>query len=162
MYLNASKYNQVLYNPFLSQSFDYVFKAQLEEFGRLFGGAPTHYDGHRHMHVCANMLAACPIPRGQAVRRSFSFGPGEKGFVNRTYRDLVDRRLTTRYRLTDYFFALSQRTDATRFGRVCELARVHTIELMTHAYEPSEERFLKSAEYQRTLEGVCRGSYLAL
>jgi predicted glycoside hydrolase/deacetylase ChbG (UPF0249 family) len=161
-YLNASKVNQVLYNPVLTQSFDYVFKSQLEEFGRLFGGTPGHFDGHRHMHLCANMLLACPIPRGQAVRRSFSFARGEKSLVNRAYRKCIDRRLASRYRLTKHFFALAQRTDMERFARVCELARMNSVELMTHAYVPTEERFLMSDEYARALQGVPRGSYLDL
>jgi predicted glycoside hydrolase/deacetylase ChbG (UPF0249 family) len=161
-YLNANKCNQVFYNPFLTGSFDYVFKSQIEEFDRLFGEAPAHYDGHRHMHVCANMLVACPIPRGQAVRRSFSFVPGEKGFVNRTYRHLVNKRLASHYRLTDYFFALSQQIDAGRFDRVCQLALASKVELMTHAYSRDEERFLKSDEYEKSLQGVRRGTYLEL
>ena len=65
-------------------------------------------DGHQHMHLCANMLFDRVIRTGERVRRSFSFWPGEKSFLNRTYRRFIDAWLARRYRLTDFFFALSQ------------------------------------------------------
>src|SRR2546427_6378463 len=49
----------------------------------------------------SNMLVSCPIPLGQKVRRSLSFEPGEKGFINRGYRNFVNLRLARRYRITD-------------------------------------------------------------
>ena len=39
-YLNAGKWNQILYNPFLRNAFDYVFKAQWEEYYLLYGEEP--------------------------------------------------------------------------------------------------------------------------
>ncbi len=111
-------------------------------------------------HLCGNMLATRPIGEGQKVRRSFSFQAGEKSAFNRVYRSLVNRRLATRYRLTDYFFALSQQMSAERFDRVCRLASTTVVELMTHAANPPEEAFLKSAEFKTGLQGIAKGSYL--
>lgn len=161
-FLKGNRYNQILYNPFLTQAFEYVFRAQVDEFCRLYDQPPTHFDGHQHMHVCTNMLVLCPMPRGAKVRRSFSFEPHEKGFVNRGYRNFVSRRLATRYRLTDYFFALSQQLSAGRFARVCSLASEATVELMTHPAVAAEEAFLRGDEYKKRLEGVAKGTYVQL
>ena len=60
------------------------------------------------MHLCANLLLSNLIPAGMKIRRNFSFWPGEKSWLNRAYRSLVDRWLARRYRLTDYFFDLTQ------------------------------------------------------
>jgi chitin disaccharide deacetylase len=86
------------------------------------------------------------IPNGQKVRRSFSFWPGEKSTVNRAYRRFVDQRLAARYRLTDYFFALSQCLQHDRLKRVEELARNSNVELMTHPEKPEEYRWLMGDE----------------
>src|SRR5262249_51507297 len=53
-FLMRNKYAQILYNPFLRTEIAYSFEAQLEEFKRLIGKAPSHIDGHHHMHLCAN------------------------------------------------------------------------------------------------------------
>src|SRR6476646_7850978 len=107
-YLMRNKYAQLFYNPFLRDEFAYSYHSQAEEFSRLYGRAPSHIDGHHHMHLCANALLSSLIPAGMKMRRNFSFWRGEKGWVNRSYRALVDRRLAQRYRLADYFFDLSQ------------------------------------------------------
>ena len=58
------KYSQLLYNPFLRKEFSYSYKAQSEEFTRLFGKPPSHIDGHHHMHLCANLLLSSLVPAG--------------------------------------------------------------------------------------------------
>ena len=107
-FLKRSKYAQLLYNPFLRKAFAYCYRAQVEELMRLFEKLPSHIDGHHHMHLCANLLLSKSIPAGMRLRRNFSFWPGEKSLLNRAYRGLVDRWLARRYRLTDYFFDLTQ------------------------------------------------------
>jgi predicted glycoside hydrolase/deacetylase ChbG (UPF0249 family) len=161
-FLNCSRYAQLLYNPFLREPLRYVFDAQAAEFVRLYRKPPSHFDGHQHMHLCANMLRSAPIARGQKVRRNFSFQPKEKGLVNRGYRALVDRWLVSRYRVTDYFFALPQQLQEDRFARICRLATKANVELMTHPAVPREQAFLKSERYAEALRGIPKGSYLEL
>lgn len=146
-FLRSSKYAQILYNPFLRQDFDYVSKAQLDEFGRLYSSAPTHVDGHQHLHLCANMLLQHPIPGGGRMRRSFSFQPGEKSPFNRAYRGWVDRRLAKRYRITDYFFALSSSMKASSIARIADLSRNSIVELMTHPRIVGELEFLLGGDF---------------
>src|SRR5688572_17468596 len=77
-FLNRNKYMQLLPNPFLATPIRDVFHAQLEEFRRLYRRPPSHFDGHQHMHLCTSMLMVAPIPKGEKIRRSFSFVGGEK------------------------------------------------------------------------------------
>lgn len=161
-FLTYTRYSQLIYNPFLVRAFECVFRAQVDEFTRLYERPPTHYDGHQHMHLCGNMLVDHPIPRGQKVRRSFSFDAHEKGLLNRGYRSFVNRRLATRYRLTDYFFSLSQHMSRERFTRVCALASGAAVEVMAHPVKSAEAAFLKGEVYEMRLETVSKGSYLDL
>jgi len=162
-FLNKNKYMQLLHNPFLAGPIRDVFNAQLEEFCRLYRRSPSHFDGHQHMHLCTSMLIVAPIPRGEKIRRSFSFESGEKSLVNRSYRACVNRRIRSRYRLTDYFFALSERLQPEeRFTRVCTLARDAAVELMTHPVVPEEQAFLLSDRYGAAMEPLRKGSFLDL
>ena len=161
-FLNRTRHSSLLLNPFLHRSFCEVFQFQLDEFIRLYQKPPTHFDGHRHSHLCLSMLFAAPIPRGQRVRRTFSFTVGDKGFVNWLYRRALNRWVVKRYRTTGYFFALSQRMADARFVEVAKLARQANVELMTHPVVSEERNFLLSSDFERWLAGVARGSYADL
>jgi chitin disaccharide deacetylase len=161
-FMTANKYAMLLYRAGLRQDFRRVYETQFEEFVRLYGRPPSHIDGHQHRHLCTNMLVHEVIPRGQKVRRNFHFWPGEKGPLNRAYRHLVDRHLKRRYRVTDFFFALSQCSKAERFHRVLELARVASVELMTHPRNRDEFAFLTSDRFSKLLNGLRLGTYASL
>ena len=149
-------------NPSLRHSFCSVFQVQLNEFIRLYKKPPTHFDGHQHFHLCSNMLLAAPIPRGQRVRRTFSFTVGEKGLANWLYRRALDRWVVSRYRTTDYFFDLSQRMTDARFKAVAQLARQANVELMTHPIVSKQRDLLLSSEFEARLAGIARKSYADL
>jgi predicted glycoside hydrolase/deacetylase ChbG (UPF0249 family) len=158
-FLRRSKYSQLLYNPFLRREFASSYAAQAEEFVRLFGKQPSHIDGHHHMHLCANVLLSNMIPTGTRLRRNFSFWPGEKSMLNRTYRWLVDRWLARRYRLADYFFDLTQCIDGKKLDRVTALAKSSHVELMTHPIVNAEEEYLMSDEFRELLQRLEIGGY---
>jgi len=147
-YLKRNKYSQLFYNPLLCAGFSYSYRAQAEEFERLFGKKPSHIDGHHHMHLCANMLLSNLIPPGMKIRRNFSFFSGEKNWLNRAYRSLVDRWLASRYQLTDYFFDLTQCIQSRKLNRVKTLARSSNVELMTHPIVSTETKYLLSDEFR--------------
>ena len=151
-FLTRNRYSQVLYNPLLRKAFCYSYQAQAAEFERLFGKLPSHIDGHHHMHLCANLLVSNLIPAGMKVRRNFSFWPGEKSWLNRAYRYLVDRWLARRYRLVDYFFDLIQCIEGKKLDRVAALAKSSDIELMTHPIVKKEEAYLMSDGFGVMLE----------
>ncbi len=148
-YLRRSRLAQTVYHPGLAASFRYVTEAQIEEYERSFGGAPRRIDGHHHMHLCANVLFAKLLPEDIIVRRNFSFRPGEKNSINRRYRSVIDRILSKRYRLTDYFFSLPPLEPPGRIEAIFSLARQFVVELETHPVHPDEFRFLTSGEIQR-------------
>ena len=158
-YLMGNKYAQLVYNPFLRKAFAYSYKAQAAEFLRLFGRPPSHIDGHHHMHLCANMLLSKVIPAGMRMRRNFSFWPGEKSLLNRTYRAFVVRWLARRYRLPDYFFDLTQCIRENKLDRVATLAKASTVELMTHPVVDQEAEYLMSHEFQVMLQRLEIGGY---
>jgi chitin disaccharide deacetylase len=158
-FLKRNKYAQLLYEPFLRKAFAYCYQAQAEEFVRLFGKQPSHIDGHHHMHLCANVLLSNMIPAGTRLRRNFSFWPGEKSMLNRAYRWLVDRWLARRYKLTDYFFDLTQCIEENKLGRVASLAKSSNVELMTHPIVNGEEEYLMSDEFRELLQRLEIGDY---
>lgn len=145
-YLKARKMNQILYNPFLRQAFDYVFQAQWEEFCRLYGEEPSRLDGHHHMHLCMNMLVLNKYPKEIRVRRNFTFRPGEKGPLNRLYRRLVDRWLVSRFRCTDFFFSMDP-IEGERIGRIALLSKSASVELMVHPSVEREYQYLLSEDW---------------
>ncbi len=137
---------QALFHPTLIRSFEYVVSAQLEEFCRLYGRTPERFDGHHHMHLCANVLWGRLLPPVTVVRRNFSFEPGEKSFANRLYRRAIDRILARRHRLTDFFFSLAPLDPPARLQGIFGLARQFAVEVETHPANPDEYRFLSSSE----------------
>lgn len=161
-FLALNKYASLIYHPALREKFRYVYQAQLNEFMRLYGKPPSHIDGHHHQHLCANMLFGRIIPEGEKVRRNFYFWPDEKNFMNRTYRRLADFRLARSYRLTDYFFALSQCLQHDRLGRVSELADTAIVEVMTHPANSIEHAYLMSEDFFLGLGRLEKGTYSSL
>jgi predicted glycoside hydrolase/deacetylase ChbG (UPF0249 family) len=161
-FLGSHKYACLLYNPMLRHDFRYVYEAQRDEFARLYGRLPSHVDGHHHQHLCTNMLLDGIIEPGQKVRRSFHFWPGEKGIANRTYRQAVDRWLSRRYRIADYFFALRQCVAPERLQRVIEAAQTGVVEIMAHPGHDDEYGFLMGEGFSRSIGLLDRGTYSSL
>jgi hypothetical protein len=141
-FLLRNRLSRVVYHPGLANSFDYLVKAQLEEFCRIYGEDPRRVDGHHHMHLCANVLLAGLLPAGTIARRNFSFQPGEKSGVNRLYRRVIDSILARRHRLTDFFFNLLPIEPPERLGRIFTAATKSVVEVETHPINPEEYRFL--------------------
>ena len=161
-FMNAHKYAFLVYNPALHSDILYSYQAQAEEFCRLYGKPPSHVDGHHHKHLCSNVLLGNVIPAGQKLRRSFYFWPGEKSWVNRAYRGLTDRLLARRYRLAEYFFALSPCLQGDRLSKVLDLAKTHSVEVMTHPVNPNELDYLMSETFVSQLARLECGTYSAL
>lgn len=141
-HLGRHRLAQVIFNPWLARSFQYVLASQVDEFCRLYGSQPDRFDGHHHMHLCANVLLGGLLPTGAVVRRNFSFRPGEKGAGNRCYRQTIDYWLARRHRLTDFFFSLAPVEPLSRLKRIFSLAGHYVVEVETHPINQEEYRFL--------------------
>jgi chitin disaccharide deacetylase len=147
-YLRRHALARIFYNPLLVSSFEYVVKAQLKEFRRLYGTGPERIDGHHHLHLCANVQRPQLLPAGTLVRRNFSFQAGEKSWLNRFYRGRVDSRLARRHRLMDFLFLLPP-LESSRLQRIYSLARRGAVEVETHPVNADEYEFLTGGEMLR-------------
>jgi predicted glycoside hydrolase/deacetylase ChbG (UPF0249 family) len=161
-YFRIGQLALLLYNPLLKNKLDYIFKAQYNEFCRLFSIAPRKIDGHHHLHLCMNILKDRLIPDGLGVRRNFTFERGEKNVFNRAYRRMIDTWLVRRYLCTDSFFSLREMLDPNRLKKIISLAYSSNIEIMVHPEYREEYEFLNSPQYRDLLEGVPIGTYLML
>ena len=161
-FLRRNRFARVLYHPGLANSFEYVVRAQREEFARLYGSEPARLDGHHHMHLCANVLAAKLLPAGAIVRRNFSFLAGEKGICNRLYRRAVDGSLARRHQITDFYFSIQPLDPPAHLVRKCSLASKFSVEMGVHPYQPEEYRFLADGDIFRYTGGVQIASRFAL
>jgi hypothetical protein len=161
-FLTSHRLAPVLYHPGLVASFEYVAKAQMDEYERLYGVPANRMDGHHHMHLCTNVTRQKLLPEGIVVRRNLTFGPGEKGYVNRLYRSRQDRRLARRHRTTDLFFDLQPLEPLQRLTRIFELADRCDIEIETHPVRDEEYNFLVDGGIARCTENaaIARGYIL--
>jgi hypothetical protein len=157
--LRRNRYALVCYYPMLRAAFRYVYQSQHDEFCRLYGKPPSHLDGHQHMHLATNMLVDGVLPPGAIVRRSFSFAPGQKGWFNRTYRRCVDLCLARRFRLADYFYALSKHLPLTSNSRPIVAAQGANVELMTHAIKADEYACLMSDNWKDVTRDIHMGTH---
>jgi chitin disaccharide deacetylase len=155
--LMRHKLAPAMFYPWLARSFEYVVKAQVDEFSRLYGTYPERIDGHHHMHLCANVLRQRLLPGGIVVRRNLSFGVGEKSRLNRMYRSRQDARLSQRYKLTDFFFDLSPVKPLERLKRICKLAAQFCVEVEAHPIREEEYAFMMNGGF----ESVCAEAQVA-
>jgi chitin disaccharide deacetylase len=159
-YLRQHRWAKAIFQPWLANSFEYVVKAQFEEFLRIYGREPERVDGHHHMHLCANVLMGKLLPAGVIVRRNFSFRPGEKSWGNRFYRQMIDNRLARRHLMTDFFYSLPPLDSTARLQFIFEKSRQFAVELETHPINPVEYKFLAEGEiFKRFGEVPIASSY---
>jgi len=152
----------LFYNPLLRKDFDYVYKAEYEEYVRLYRREPTHFDGHHHMHLCTNMLVNKVIPRGSKVRRGFTFLSSERNVLNRNYRRIVDVILEQRYTCTDVFFSVTPPQNTERLRRIINLAKSKNVELMVHPERIEDFNCLMSDEFVQMIAEIKSDSYAFL
>jgi len=161
-YLAKNKLAQIIYNPFLTNSFNFIFLSQQEEFMRLYGRLPDHYNGHHHMHLCANVLASKMIPKGARVRRTFTFDQGEKSPFNRLYRHYIDNIVSRRFISTDLFFSIAPVQDHERLRKILNYAVKETIEIEVHPENVEEFEFLMSDQFKHLMDCVHMGDFQQL
>jgi hypothetical protein len=99
------------------------------------------------------------IPEGSKVRRSFTFSVGEKNYLNRYYRYIVDAILTKRYICTDYFHSISPQREIGCLLKIVNLSKSRNVELMVHPEIPEEFDYLMSEEYLQVISDTERKSY---
>lgn len=161
-YLTRHKLFQAIYNPFLTDSFKFVFLSQQGEFMRLYGRYPDHYNGHHHMHLCANMLGSKMLPKGSRVRRTFTFDQGEKHTFNRLYRNILDICVSRRFISTDCFFSIAPVQNHDRLRNIINRASRETVEIEVHPENDEETAFILSDQYYNLVYSVRSGNFQQL
>lgn len=153
-YLRHHRVGHIVFHPGLKKSFEYVVSAQIEEFARLYGQRPERIDGHHHAHLCANVVLGHLLPEGTIVRRNFSFNKGEKSFSNLLYRKTIDRVISRRHRLADFFYSLPPLEPRERLQGIFQLAEQSIVEVETHPVNQEEYHFLAEGEIFRWMNGI--------
>jgi chitin disaccharide deacetylase len=158
----AHRAHRWIYDPRLRQACADVISDQLEEYLRLFGAPPSHWDGHRHWHLSPTALVAASPLGGYPTRRSHSFRRGEKSLPNRMFRNAIGVVARRRFGSTDYFFSV--RDLAPEFGGyglddALALSRTHAVEIMVHPSVPDELAFLLAAAWRERISGLELGSF---
>lgn len=158
-YLTKNKLAQVIYNPLLADSFDYLFLSQQEEFMRLYGRQPSFYNGHHHMHLCANMLMGKILPEGECVRRTFTFDKDEKNIFNRFYRHLLDSFVIKRFSSTDSFFSILPLQNQNRLQDILNRSTFSDVEIEVHPENSEEIEFLLSDQCNQLIASIHMGNF---
>lgn len=158
-YLTKHKISKVIYTPFLTDSFKLLFESQQREFIRLYGRLPDHYNGHHHMHLCANVLAGKLIPNGARVRTTFRFDPGEKNIFNLVYRYILDIWISRIFVSTNCFFSIVPVQNHKRLRQIINRAAEETIEIEVHPENAEEIEFLLSDQHKSLIDSVHTGCF---
>ena len=153
-YLTENKLAQIIYNPLLANSFNFLFLSQREEFVRLYGRHPDFYNGHHHMHLCANVLLSNMIPKGARVRRTFTFDQGEKNSFNRLYRHILDIFVSRKFISSDSFFSILPVQNYERLQNIFSRGARYTVEIEVHPENIEEIEFLLSDQYRHLTDSV--------
>jgi predicted glycoside hydrolase/deacetylase ChbG (UPF0249 family) len=141
-FLLSHRLAQVFFHPGLVGAFEFVVRSQFNEFGRLYGASPQRFDGHHHLHLCANVIFQRLFPPGTVVRRNFCFKRGEKSFLNRGYRRAIDALVSRHYRVVDCFVAIDPALDSDQAVQIHWL-RKGIVEVAVHPIERKEYHSLQ-------------------
>lgn len=157
--LRKSRLAPRVFHPRIASSVEYLVKAQLDEYARLYGAPPRRADGHHHIHLCANVMRQEVLPAGIMVRRNFTFRAGEKSVLNRMLRAMQDKRLKRRHRILDYLFNLVP-MEPERLRSIVELGRGANVEVEAHPEVDAEYEFLMGGGLQKLFPVVVARGYV--
>lgn len=154
-----------LYHPGWRRDFERCIADQVERFAELFGRPPTHFDGHRHMHLVPNALFARALGGIGRCRRPVNRASTESNPAKHAAR-------AAQYGLVRVRFATTRRCVSIRAlhpslgGRGVEeglrTAAGASVEVMVHPGWSDEQRVLMSPEWMKTLAGHTLGCYADL
>jgi predicted glycoside hydrolase/deacetylase ChbG (UPF0249 family) len=140
-----------LYDPSIQGQVEDCISDQLECFEALYRAVPTHVDGHKHAHVCLNVLAARTLPTGTRLR-NYLYEPRRTRRALAPFRRLRSRLLERRFLSTDWLL------DASEWATALQLSPKSTVELMVHP-ELRDRDLLLSQSWSDALESQRLGSF---
>jgi predicted glycoside hydrolase/deacetylase ChbG (UPF0249 family) len=151
-----------IFDPRVQRLVESAVRDQFEQYESLFGGPPTHVDGHNHVHVCPNVALARTITVDKRRNALWSW-PSVRTLGARAR--LLRRYLTSpRAITTRYFFDISRLPtgDSGELLRHLSPARTSSLEVMAHPRFPHELEALEGHGWEETLASFRVGSYLDL
>jgi len=151
-----------LYHPAWSEDFEQCIADQLSRFEELYGRAPTHLDGHRHMHLVLNALMARALRPVRRCRRPVNRLPGDSAARKRAARAAQGLLVQARFRTTDRCYSLRSLHPA--LGGIdldarLAAARRNSVELFVHPGYPDELPLLRAHEWPARLASFRLGTF---
>jgi chitin disaccharide deacetylase len=152
-----------LYDPSIKTDVDRAIADQLERFETLYGGPPTHFDGHNYVDACPNVFLSHSIPRGSLMRNSLDCYPLERS-AKGVLRALRQRLRTRRLRSTGYLLHIAELRlgDGEAADPRLQLAHGTSVEVMGHPDDEAELAVLMSPAWERVLAEHRLGSFADL
>lgn len=163
--LRAGGVGPQLYHPGWSEDFGRCIDDQLSRFGELYGRAPTHLDGHRHMHLAMNALLSRALGPVKRCRRPVNRTPRESAPHKRLARSALSVLVRLRFTTTDACFSVRALHPVLGgAGLDDELGRAHrsSTELYAHPGYGDELALLRSDEWLARLGAHRLGSFADL
>jgi predicted glycoside hydrolase/deacetylase ChbG (UPF0249 family) len=160
--LRASGVGPQLYHPGWAQDFGRCIGDQLSRFHELYGRAPTHIDGHRHMHLVLNALLSRSLGPVRRCRRPVNRTPVESAGHKRLARRGLSLLVRLRFTTTDVCFSVRSLHPALGgSGLDAELMRAGrgSVELFVHPGYRDELPLLRSEEWRARLAAHRLGSF---
>jgi predicted glycoside hydrolase/deacetylase ChbG (UPF0249 family) len=151
-----------LYHPTWARDFERCIADQLTAFEQLYGRAPTHVDGHQHMHLAFNALFARALRPVVKYRRAVTRTPLESPRRKRAARALIDRLLRMRFSTTDWCMSIRSLHPAlggAGIDQALRRAERGSFELMVHPGYDDERAVLTSPGWPALLERYRIGSF---
>ena len=158
-YISRNNLTKILFNPLITDSFNKSFKAQQEEFVRLYGREPEFFNGHHHMHLCANVLVMGMIPKGARVRSTFTFNWCERNLFNILYRRMLESYVSRKFISTNSFFTAEPVHDLKRLRQIISLSDREVVEIEVHPEIIEEMNFLLSDQFEKLTGSVKLGRF---
>jgi hypothetical protein len=149
-------------DPRIDRAVERCVADQLTCFQALYGGPPTHVDGHHHVQVSPT-VARTPALAALPLRRALSHPRGSPPVALARYAR--HRLVLARAAGTDSFLSIASIADDLLAGRAPALladARDEVVEVMAHPGLERDRELLLSEAWARVLAGNRLGSYADL
>ncbi|MGA9856302.1 MAG: ChbG/HpnK family deacetylase [Solirubrobacteraceae bacterium] len=153
------------YHPGWASDFRRCIADQLACFEQTYGQAPTHVDGHQHMHLLPNALfsgALAPVPR---CRRPVNRPETESRPYKHALRDVQAAMVRLRFASTRWCFSIRALEPAlggagieAGIGR----AAADAVEIMVHPGWADEQTILLGDHWRAIVSGQRLGSFAEL
>jgi predicted glycoside hydrolase/deacetylase ChbG (UPF0249 family) len=163
--LSSGRGDRYVYHPGWARDFGRCIAAQLARFTQLYGRAPTHVDGHQHMHLVPNALLSRALGGVERCRRPVNRMSYESRASRRLARAVLARAMRLRFTTTDRCFsirALDPALGGTGAADALALARRGSVEVYVHPGWEDEFALLASPTWRAALAEYRVGSYLDL